>query len=101
VPYPSVPRHKITKNSFEVYSNGISEIILGKAIKKHNLPRDEIVVMTKVWLVIPVPDVDTHFSKVRWPVGKEPSIKLFDNGAADEAGYANQYGLSRKVEFVL
>ena len=31
----------------QVYSNGISEIILGKAIKKFNFPRDEIVVMTK------------------------------------------------------
>jgi len=29
-----------------VYSNGHSEIILGKAIKQLNLPRDEIVVMT-------------------------------------------------------
>lgn len=33
---------------FEVYSDGQSEIILGKAIKQLNLPRDEIVVMTKV-----------------------------------------------------
>ena len=32
----------------QVYSNGLSEVILGKAIKQHNLPRDEIVVMTKV-----------------------------------------------------
>jgi aryl-alcohol dehydrogenase-like predicted oxidoreductase len=32
-----------------VYSNGLSEIVLGKAIKQHNLPRDEIVVMTKVF----------------------------------------------------
>ena len=32
----------------QVYSNGLSEIILGKAIKQHDLPRDEIVVMTKV-----------------------------------------------------
>jgi hypothetical protein len=31
-----------------VYSNGLSEVILGKAIKQHKLPRDEIVVMTKV-----------------------------------------------------
>ena len=30
------------------YSNGLSEIILGKAIKQLNLPREEIVVMTKV-----------------------------------------------------
>ena len=33
----------------DVYSNGVSEEILGKAIKKFNLPRDEIVVMTKVY----------------------------------------------------
>ncbi len=32
----------------QAYSNGLSEVILGKAIKEHNLPRDEIVVMTKV-----------------------------------------------------
>ena len=31
-----------------MYSNGLSEIILGKAIKQLNLPRDQIVVMTKV-----------------------------------------------------
>ncbi|CCO33011.1 Putative aryl-alcohol dehydrogenase C977.14c [Rhizoctonia solani AG-1 IB] len=30
------------------YSYGESERILGKAIKQHSLPRDEIVVMTKV-----------------------------------------------------
>jgi len=34
--------------SIQVYSNGLAEVILGKAIKKLNLPRDEIVVMTKV-----------------------------------------------------
>jgi aryl-alcohol dehydrogenase-like predicted oxidoreductase len=37
-------------NSFDtanVYSNGTSEVILGKAIKELQLPRDEIVVMTK------------------------------------------------------
>ncbi len=33
----------------QVYSNGQSEIVLGKAIKQLNLPRDEIVVMTKVY----------------------------------------------------
>ena len=32
----------------QVYSNGLSEVILGRAIKQLNLPRDEIVVMTKV-----------------------------------------------------
>ena len=33
-----------------MYSNGLSEIILGKAIKQFNFPRGEIVVMTKVSL---------------------------------------------------
>jgi aryl-alcohol dehydrogenase-like predicted oxidoreductase len=37
-----------TFDTANVYSNGLSEVILGKAIKKWNLPRDEIVVMTKV-----------------------------------------------------
>lgn len=31
-----------------MYSNGVSEVILGKAIKELKLPRDEIVIMTKV-----------------------------------------------------
>ena len=32
----------------QVYSNGLSEVILGKAIKKLGLPREELVIMTKV-----------------------------------------------------
>lgn len=31
----------------QFYSNGYSEVILGKAIKEFQLPREEIVVMTK------------------------------------------------------
>ncbi|TFK32502.1 NADP-dependent oxidoreductase domain-containing protein, partial [Crucibulum laeve] len=34
--------------NLKVYSNGLSKVILGKAIKQHNLPQDEIIVMTKV-----------------------------------------------------
>jgi len=34
---------------WKVYSNGLSETILGNAIKQLKLPRDEIVVMTKVF----------------------------------------------------
>jgi len=33
---------------WQAYSNGQSEVVLGKAIKQLNLPREEIVVMTKV-----------------------------------------------------
>ncbi|KAK0457200.1 NADP-dependent oxidoreductase domain-containing protein [Desarmillaria tabescens] len=73
-------------NAFDtanVYSNGLSEIILGEAIKKHNLPRDKIVVLTKVYGV----------------VGNEPSSQLFGDPKSDSVGYVNQHGLSRKHIF--
>lgn len=38
----------LTERFYQVYSNGLSEVLLGKAIKEFELPRDEIVVMTKV-----------------------------------------------------
>lgn len=36
----------------KVYSNGLSEIMLGKAIKALNLPREELVIMTKVSIIL-------------------------------------------------
>ncbi|KAJ1305476.1 hypothetical protein OPQ81_000483 [Rhizoctonia solani] len=76
-----------TFDTANVYSNGESERILGKAIKQLKLPRDEIVVMTKVY----------------YPVGHEPGVLLPVNGGdcpeGDATGYANQYGLSRKHIF--
>ncbi|KAJ7181155.1 aryl-alcohol dehydrogenase [Mycena filopes] len=68
-------------NAFDtapVYSDGASEEILGKAIKAHNLPRDEIVVMTKV------------FGYVAWN-------KLEDTHP--DVRTVNQKGLSRKHIF--
>ena len=38
-------------NCYKGYSNGLSEIILGNAIKKLNLPREELVIMTKVFAI--------------------------------------------------
>ena len=40
-----------TFDTAPVYSNGLSEVILGKAIKQLNLPREEIVIMTNacIW----------------------------------------------------
>ncbi|KAJ7208353.1 Aldo/keto reductase [Mycena pura] len=66
------------------YSNGLSEEVLGRAIKKHNLPRDEIVVMTKLFMA--VSKTDTSEANMRIP-------------DLDAAGYVNQYGLSRKYIF--
>ncbi|CAE6525431.1 unnamed protein product [Rhizoctonia solani] len=74
-----------TFDTANVYSNGESERILGKAIKQLKLSRDEIVVMTKVYGV----------------VARTPGERRFggENGSADAAGYVNQYGLSRKHIF--
>ncbi|KAJ7301931.1 Aldo keto reductase [Mycena albidolilacea] len=68
-------------NAFDtaaVYSDGASEEILGKAIKEYNLPRDEIIVITKV------------FGYTAWNKPK-----------ADESGVRtmSQHGLSRKHIF--
>lgn len=42
--YPRCPGANIRQS----YSNGLSEIILGKAIKEFKLPREELVIMAKV-----------------------------------------------------
>lgn len=73
-------------NAFDtanVYSNGQSEIMLGKAIKQHNIPREEIVVMTKVFFT----------------VAQDPSKLYFAPVDSEKDGYVNQHGLSRKHIF--
>ncbi|KAI0297735.1 NADP-dependent oxidoreductase domain-containing protein [Russula brevipes] len=72
-----------TFDTANVYSNGLSETILGKAIKQLNLPREEIVVMTKVG-----PSV--------FPTIIHRRCHLPDG---DKIGYVNQYGQSRKHIF--
>jgi len=73
-----------TFDTADTYSNGLSDVVLGNVIKKLSLPRDEIVVMTKVYRV----------------VGRTPSEKLSKPGVRpDELGYVNQRGLSRKIAY--
>ncbi|KAJ7665040.1 Aldo/keto reductase [Mycena polygramma] len=74
-----------TFDTANVYSNGLSEVVLGNAIKTLNLPRDEIVVMTKI----------------RGAVGKTVDVAAWDLYLAgpDNVGYVNQHGLSRKHIF--
>lgn len=72
-----------TFDTADTYSNGLSEVVLGKAIKKWNLPRDEIVVMTKVFFV----------------VGRTPQESYINVPRPEAAGYVNQTGLSRKHIF--
>ncbi|KAF8176732.1 Aldo/keto reductase [Mycena galopus ATCC 62051] len=70
-----------TFDTANVYSGGISEEILGRAIKQHQFPRDKIVIMTKLY----------------FPV--DPEKVFFPGAAAESAGFVNQSGLSRKHIF--
>ncbi|KAJ5377185.1 uncharacterized protein N7496_004594 [Penicillium cataractarum] len=66
------------------YSNGLSEEILGKAIKKYGWRRENLVVATKVFVAV--------------GRGLEQPLFMTDD-ERDNAGYVNQYGLSRKHIF--
>ncbi|KAH9177490.1 aryl-alcohol dehydrogenase [Lactarius sanguifluus] len=74
-----------TFDTANVYSNGLSEVYLGNAIKALNLPREEIVVMTKLFA----------------PVGKQGDGLIWSKPSAelDQMGFVNQHGLSRKHIF--
>lgn len=67
------------------YSQGASEIILGKALKKYNIPREKVVIMTKCF----------------WAVGEAPGVRHFVyRGSVEQSkDYVNQYGLSRTAIF--
>jgi len=73
-----------TFDTANTYSNGLSEIVLGKAIKKLNLPREEIVILTKVYFPV-MPKYEENYLTT----GKTP----------EELGLVNQHGLSRKHIF--
>ena len=64
------------------YSNGESERILGKAIKKFNMPRSSIVVATKVFFAV-----------------DEKNNSVFGHNIPDTIDYVNATGLSRKHIF--
>ncbi|EPB81280.1 aryl-alcohol dehydrogenase (NADP+) [Mucor circinelloides 1006PhL] len=73
--------YKLGINFFDtadVYSNGESEKVLGKALKKIGAPRSRVVVATKVM----------------FPVHKD--VGTFNNKVQDDPEYVNEFGLSRK-----
>ncbi|TBU29679.1 Aldo/keto reductase [Dichomitus squalens] len=73
-----------TFDTADIYSNGLSEIILGNAIKKLGLPREELVIMTKIYA----------------PIFKDHGLLITRLGKpVEEVGIINQKGLSRKHIF--
>lgn len=72
-----------TWDTANVYSNGVSEEIIGKAIKKYDIPREKLVILTKC---------------SSW-VGDSPGSKayMYREKCGQSKDYVNQGGLSRKA----
>ena len=68
-----------TWDTANVYSNGQSEIIVGKAIKQYNIPREKLVILTKCYFFVKEED---------------PGVRSMDPPLDLE--HVNQHGLSRK-----
>ncbi|KAI9741597.1 MAG: hypothetical protein M1818_004404 [Claussenomyces sp. TS43310] len=74
-----------TWDTANAYSNGISEEIIGKAIKKYNIPRDKVVILSKCFFT----------------VGEEPGIRtnIYQAEIDKSKDYINHIGLSRQAIF--
>ncbi|KZO96530.1 Aldo/keto reductase [Calocera viscosa TUFC12733] len=73
-----------TLDTANVYSNGESEKVIAKFIKKYNIPREKLVIMSKCYFL----------------VGKAPNVLTITNPQlANERDYVNQSGLSRTAIF--
>jgi len=75
-----------TFDTANIYSGGESEIILGKALKEINGPRESFVIMTKVYF----PTLAN---------GEMTLDQLVAGEQPDDYGLVNQWGLSRKNIF--
>lgn len=74
-----------TWDTANAYSNGASEIIVGKAIKQYDIPRHKVVIMTKC----------------NFAVGETPDLRaaFFRSHIAQSKDYVNNFGLSRTAIF--
>ncbi|KIJ46101.1 hypothetical protein M422DRAFT_29479 [Sphaerobolus stellatus SS14] len=73
-----------TIDTANVYSNGKSERIIAKFMKQYNIPRNEIVILSKCYFLVP--------NKVNLQAMLNPELH-------NQAEYINQYGLSRAAIF--
>ncbi|TVY24172.1 Versiconal hemiacetal acetate reductase [Lachnellula hyalina] len=72
-----------TWDTADAYSNGRSEEIIGKALKKYDIPRSEVVILSKILYAID-------------PIKQSPISELMTK---DKQGLVNRVGLSRKHIF--
>lgn len=73
-----------TFDTADVYSNGRSEVLLRKFTEKYNIPRDKIVILSKLFFAVEPED---------------PGFNLFTKSDKPEYEYMNSKGLSRKHIF--
>lgn len=69
-----------TYDTADIYSNGQSEVLLGKFLKKYSIPRDKVVILSKVFMAVNTED---------------PTVRLMDD-LIQGYEYMNSFGLSRK-----
>lgn len=74
-----------TWDTANIYSQGASEVIVGKALKKYAIPREKVVILTKCF----------------WGVGEQPDVRHHMHREAFESSkdYVNQHALSRTAIF--
>ncbi|RFU31660.1 hypothetical protein B7463_g4691, partial [Scytalidium lignicola] len=70
-----------TWDTADAYSNGLSEEIIGKALKKYNIPRHRVVILTKCYF-----GVSDDGGQPQWPIKNDGEM-------------VNRTGLSRKHIF--
>lgn len=78
-----------TWDTANVYSNGQSEIIMGKALSTYNIPRSKVVLMTKCYRV--VCDSESY--------DPGSGVTMHNDLADQSKDYVNHWGLSRQAIF--
>lgn len=76
-----------TWDTANVYSNGQSERIMGEALRKYNIPRNKVVLMTKCYRV--VCDAESY--------DPGSGVAMHHEMADKSKDYVNQWGLSRQA----
>ena len=68
-----------------MYSEGASEMIIGKALKAYNIPREKVVIMTKCF----------------WGAGETPDVRvyMYRQAVGLSKDYVNRWRLSRTAIF--
>ncbi|KAL7775824.1 hypothetical protein CFE70_006236 [Pyrenophora teres f. teres 0-1] len=76
-----------------VYSNGASEEIMGAVLGEFKIPRRKVVIMTKVYRVMPDIELPQDHADAR------KNVAYFEKEADSSKDHVNQWGLSRSAIF--